>query len=138
MTATLRMILLVIVFALVGSTVFWAVQMWNDYLRLQRLEEQVKASNQATTETVEKVNTQVAERQRVEIVVSDRRAVLDRGFEELKREDQTVADWAATPIPKRLRELDAAEAIDRTPGAGDGREGDDRATSRRRPAQESR
>lgn len=138
MTATLRMILLVIVFILVGMTIFWGLHMWNDYQRLQTLEEQVKASTQATTETVEKVNTQVAERQRVEIVVSDRRAVLDRGFEELKREDQTIADWAATPIPKRLRELDAAEAIDRTPGAGDGREGDDRATPRRRADQDSR
>lgn len=138
MTTTLRMILLVIVFALVGMTIFWAFHIWGDYQRLQTLEQQVKASTQATNETVEKVNTQVAERQRVEIVVSDRRAVLERGFEELKREDQTVADWAATPIPKRLRELDAAEAIDRTPGAGDGREGDDRAASRRRPTQESR
>ncbi len=135
---TLKLLLLFVGCLMLGIVLFWGKSIWEDYARLKELEIQFTASKEATTETVEKVNTQVAERQRVEIVVSDRRAVLDRGFEELKREDQTVADWAATPIPQRLRELDAAQAIDRASGTGDGRAGDDRTAPSRRASTNSR
>ena len=134
MSATLRLILIVIIFVLVGIVLFWIKYAYDDYDRLKTMEKQFEASTKATTETVGQLNTQTAEKQRVEIVVSDRRAVLDRSFEDLKREDQTVADWAATPIPQRVRDIDS-ENLDRASDPGVGREDHDRATPNRRPRQ---
>lgn len=44
-----------------------------------------------------------------ETVTSDRRGRLDRKYEELDREDPTVAAWGPVPIPVVLRDADAAE-----------------------------
>lgn len=58
---------------------------------------------------------------RTEVIVRDTRADYQRSYEDAKR-DPTVAEFAATPIPPRLRELARArrEARERSGGDGDG------------------
>jgi hypothetical protein len=49
------------------------------------------------------------EKLRTEGALRDLRAQRSRQFEDLKNEDQAVADWAAQPIPQRVRDIDRAD-----------------------------
>lgn len=130
--STLKLALILIVSLMVGIILFWLWNSWRELERLKTAEQQWKASSQATTQTITAVSEKTEEKQKVEFIITDRRAASDRRFEEVKREDQTAADWAATPIPDSVRGIDAAETIDGTPSAGSGGAGADRAAPGRR------
>jgi hypothetical protein len=134
---TVRMIVGLAACIVFGILLFLLWRAWGDYQRLLTFEQQALASDTATTATVAEVTEKVEEKQKVEFIITDRRAASDRRFEEVKREDQTAAEWAATPIPDSVRNIDASQT-DGTPGIGVGSEGADRASRSRGSNKESR
>ena len=136
--STLRMILIGIVMILVGIICYYVLDSWKELERLRTEEQQWKASSQSTSQVLETATTQTEEKQKVEFIITDRRAASDRRFLEVQREDQTAADWAATPIPDSVRSIDADPTGDGTPGVGGGSEGADRGARGRGSDQKTR
>lgn len=130
--STLRLALFVIGGILLGLAVWIMYDGWKELERLKTAEQQWKASSESTSQVLQTSATQVEEKQKVEFIITDRRAASDRRFLEVQREDQTAADWAATPIPDSVRSIDADPTGDGTPGVGGGGAGTDGTTPSRR------
>jgi hypothetical protein len=98
--------------------IWWA---WGDYQALKAYKDNADSTANVTSETTGALSQATTETQRVEVVVTQQRSQRDQAFEELKRNDQTVNDWASQPIPQQLRDIDSS-ALDR-PENSTGRSG---------------
>ena len=116
-----RLVLLIIVVIALFVGGVLVKRHFNEFNDLKDFKASAKPDIEATQAIVPSLEVQQAAGTAQETSVGARRARLDRSFQEIQREDQTVAAWAATPIPQRLRDADA-EAVDSAPGNGDGRQ----------------
>lgn len=90
------------------------------YAERARLAEEVtglKATATTTTAVAAAFDAKLTEATEQETAVGDRRGRLDRKYEVLKREDQTVAVWDPGRVPVVLRDADKAEPVDGPAGA---------------------
>ena len=109
-----------------------AKRMWDEYQELKDFKSTVEAQAEAASSHLTALDQQISGRQTVEIKVLDNRATSERAIEELKRNDQDVANWSAQLIPVKLRELDAAEAERRMADHSGGGESPDATSASRR------
>ena len=104
----IKLILSLVVAAALGVAFVVGYNTWNDYQRLKDYEKKNQAIDAGTTAGIKEMGEQQGAQAAQEAAVYDYRGRSDRRYEELKREDQTVAGWAATRIPQRLLDEERA------------------------------
>lgn len=115
----------------VGLLIFlgWLwLQSRDERQQTQASAEQGVRTGVAVTGITQDASDAADETQRVEITVTDARSAYQRGYQDAKREDPSIADWAAQPVPQRLRDLarERRLARERLGCSGDGCGDDDR------------
>lgn len=97
---------------------------FDEFAELKSFKESAQQVSQGTEGAIAATEAKVAEVNKVEVVINDRRSEAERDFEGLKNENASVAAWAAMPIPAELREQERARraAIDGPANAGAGSE----------------
>lgn len=76
----------------------------NDYLAMKKALAAKQGVENVTSTAIDAAGQATAEQAQVRVVIEDKRAAYERKFEDIKRENKIVREWADTPNPMFVRE----------------------------------